>query len=63
VGTTTWYAAIGQYTLWNSGIPSAIDNNAQYETELWVRIDNLSPTQTAKIYNDNHIVGSHLYEF
>lgn len=63
VGSTTWYAAIGQYAIWNGGIPSAIDNNPQYETELWVRIDNLSPSQKAKIYDGNHIVGGHIYEF
>lgn len=63
VGTTTWYAAIGQTSIWNDGIPCAIDGNPQKETELWVRIDNLSPAQKAKIYDGNHLAGGQLYEF
>lgn len=64
VGTTTWFAAIGQYSAWTStqAIPGA-DGNPQVETELWVRIDNLSPSQKVKIYDGNHIVGGHIYEF
>ena len=39
VGSTTWYAAIGQTNGWtNSSIPGA-DGNQQFETELWIRID------------------------
>ena len=63
VGSTTWYAAIGQTSIWNAGIPCAIDGNPQKETELWVRIDNLSPAQKAKIYDGNHLAGGQLYEF
>jgi hypothetical protein len=64
VGTTTWFAAIGQYSAWTAtqAIPGA-DGNPQVETELWVRIDNLSPSQKVKIYDGNHIVGGHIYEF
>lgn len=63
-GTTTWYAAIGQYSAWTStqAIPGA-EGNSQVETELWSRIDNLSPSQKAKIYKGNHIIGKHIYEF
>lgn len=38
-GSTTWYAAIGQLVGWtNNSIPAA-DENQQFETELWIRID------------------------
>ena len=58
------FAAIGQYSAWTStqAIPGA-DGNPQVETELWIRIDNLSPSQKVKIYDGNHIVGGHIYEF
>ncbi len=46
---TTWYAAIGQYSIYQSvGIPAA-DGSNQKSTELWVRIDNLSQDKM-KIY-------------
>ena len=51
VGSTTWFAAIGQTSAWTSTqpIPGA-DGNPQTETELWIRIDNLSPKQKAQIF-------------
>lgn len=49
---STWYAALGQYVEWSGGIPGA-DSNPQTETELWVRIDNLTPEKVvAQIGND-----------
>lgn len=64
VGSTTWFAAIGQYGAWTAtqAIPGA-NGVAQVETELWIRIDNLSPGLKAKIYDGNHIAGNHIYEF
>lgn len=64
IGSTTWFAAIGQYSAWTAtqAIPGA-DGNPQVETELWIRIDNLSPGLKAKIYDGNHMTGNHIYEF
>ena len=63
-GSSTWYAAIGQYAKWTDTQPiPAADGSAQSETELWVRIDNLSPLNKALIYDGNHITGGQFYEF
>lgn len=63
-GSTTWFAAIGQTSAWTSTqpIPGA-DGNPQTETELWIRIDNLSPKQKAQIFDGNSIIGNEIYEF
>ena len=39
VGSTTWYAAIGQTNGWTNGSIPGADGNQQFETELWIRID------------------------
>ena len=47
---STWYAPIGQYSIWEGGIPAA-DGTAQLQTELWVRIDKSSQAEQLKIYD------------
>ena len=49
---TTWYAPIGQTIRWTdtNHIPSA-SGDPTTETELWVRIDNLSTAQQIKLFN------------
>lgn len=39
----SWWAPIGQYVIYNGGIPAA-DGSIQKETELWVRLDKLHPS-------------------
>lgn len=46
----TWYAPIGQYNIWEGGIPAA-DGTPQSITELWVRTDKCSHATQAKIYD------------
>lgn len=48
----TWYAPIGQYTIWEGGIPAA-DGTMQTMTELWVRTDRFSNANKLSIYNDS----------
>ena len=40
--TNSWWAGIGQYKIYEGGIPAA-DGSIQKEIELWVRLDNLHP--------------------
>ena len=48
---TTLYAAIGQTKAWtNTSIPGA-DGSQQKAIELWVRIDNISQAEIARMYN------------
>lgn len=63
-GSTTWFAAIGQTQAWTStqAIPAA-DGNPQTETELWVRVDNLTPINKVTVHSENHITGGQLYEY
>jgi hypothetical protein len=63
VGTTSWYAPIGQTVKWTDtqAIPAA-DGTSQTETELWARIDNLSPAIKASIYKDGYLNAGTLYE-
>ena len=46
----TWYAPIGQYNIWEGGIPAA-DGTPQSKTELWVRIDNFKEKDKLSIFN------------
>ena len=62
VGSTTWYAAIGQKANWSGGIPAA-DGTSQKETELWVRVDNLGPSYRALINEGNSMIGNQFYEY
>ena len=58
-----WWAPIGQKTIFNSvGIPAA-DGSTQTETELWVRIDNLSSATKAQIFKDNSMISPYFYEY
>lgn len=66
VGHGNWFFAIGCSTQWGNGIPGPADS-AVDETELWVRIDNLS--KVPKIINatklsmfDKAIQTSQIYE-
>lgn len=60
---STWYAPIGQYSQWTTDkyIPAA-DGSTQTETELWVRIDTLSPEKRISLFNDKYIQALHFYE-
>lgn len=49
-GTATWYSPIGQYVIWNGGIPAA-DSSIQLETELWVRTDRFADEDQFNIYD------------
>ena len=49
-GTGNWYAPIGQYRIWEGGIPAA-NGFAQLETELWVRLDRFNEANKLQIYN------------
>ena len=49
-GTGNWYSPIGQYVIWNGGIPAA-DDSAQLETELWVRTDRFADEDQFNIYD------------
>jgi len=56
----TWYAPIGQYSIWEGGIPAA-NGNMQLQTELWVRTDKSADATQTKIY-DGTIVASNFIE-
>lgn len=60
---STWFAPIGQYSQWTTDkyIPAA-DGSTQTETELWVRIDTLSPEKRISLFNDKYIQALHFYE-
>jgi hypothetical protein len=63
-GSSTWYAPIGQIARWTDtqAIPGA-DGEAQTETELWVRIDNIAGlTGTPGVYKKDNILMSGFYE-
>ena len=65
VGSTTWFAAIGQTAIWKSADPIPAANSGsvgQTATELWIRIDNLAPLNLARIYDSEDITGGQLYE-
>ena len=63
VGSTTWYAAIGQTKGWtNNSIPSS-NGSQQKETELWVRIDTLPKLNKLSIVDNNYLQASSIYEF
>ena len=53
---STWYAAIGQKATWTSTqyIPAA-DGSSQTETELWVRINNLSQLDKISMLEKKYI--------
>lgn len=59
----TWYAPIGQYQTWTSTqyIPGA-DGSSQTETELWVRIDNLSNLTKISMLDNKYIQAFNIYE-
>ena len=62
VGTTTWYAAIGQTKGWtNNSIPGS-NGEQQTETELWVRIDTLPKLNKLSIVDNNYLQSSNVYE-
>ena len=46
----TWFAPIGQYTIWEGGIPAA-DGTMQLQTELWVRTDRLPKEDEFRIFD------------
>lgn len=46
----TWYAPIGQYRIWEGGIPAA-DGTMQTKTELWVRINDLELANKASFFD------------
>lgn len=58
-GTGNWYSPIGQYVIWNGGIPAA-DSSAQLETELWVRTDRFADANQMKIYNGSIIAKDYI---
>ena len=66
-GSTTWYAAIGQLIGWtNNSIPAA-DGSQQFETELWIRIDDgkgkkIYDRTKTKLYED-YILTNDYIEF
>ena len=55
---STWYAAIGQKDYWQQStdkwIPAANEQSTK-ETELWVRIDNLTNNQFIKLFNNQYL--------
>lgn len=61
---STWYAPIGQTSSWTSTqyIPAA-DGTSQTETELWVRIDLLSPSQLIEFYKQDNIISNDFIEY
>lgn len=56
----TWYAPIGQTSIWEGGIPAA-NGNMQLQTELWVRADKSAEATQTKIY-DGTLVASNFIE-
>lgn len=56
----TWYAPIGQTSIWEGGIPAA-NGNMQLQTELWVRTDKSAEATQTKIY-DGTLVASNFIE-
>lgn len=50
VGTSNWYAPIGQYNIWSGGIPAA-DGNPTLQTELWIRVDRPAQETQFNIYD------------
>lgn len=62
IGSTTWYAAIGQQSTWTATqyIPGA-NGSSQTETELWVRIDTIPHKKLAQIF-DNVITANNFIE-
>lgn len=59
----TWYAPIGQKTRWTDtlDIPAA-DGSSQTQTELWVRIDNLSKLNKISMLNEEYLQALNIYE-
>ena len=55
---STWYAAIGQKGYWEQStdkwIPAANEQSTK-ETELWIRIDNLTNDQFIKLFNNQYL--------
>ena len=48
----TWYAPIGQYHIWEGGIPAANRaSTGQSETELWVRVDKVNNETNFNIFS------------
>jgi hypothetical protein len=67
-GSTTWFVPIGQTAAWSSSaaIPPAhsdAQTNAKNEIELWIRIDDLAPTNKASVFEHQNIIGAQFYEF
>lgn len=62
VGSTTWYAAIGQQSAWTATqyIPAA-NSSSQTETELWVRIDTIPYQNLVQVF-DNVITANNFIE-
>ena len=61
VGTTNWYAPIGQRVSWSGGIPAA-HGNPELETELWVRYDTLGEVGAASIQKGGSMAAKHFME-
>ena len=59
----TWYGAIGQTSAWTTGkyIPGA-DGNSYKQTELWVRIDQLSNLTKFSMLNKKYIQAFEIHE-
>lgn len=57
-----WWAPIGQLALYSStGIPAA-DKSTQTETELWVRVENLSTLNKISMLDNKYIQAFNIYE-
>lgn len=61
IGNSAWYAPIGQFSIYNGGIPAA-NGTIQKSTELWVRIDQMKTEDLVKIY-DKYISTNQMIEF
>ena len=60
---STWYGAIGSWTVWNNGIPGYNGNNRVITTgyiDLYLRVDNISPNKVS-IYR-NAILANEINE-
>ena len=60
VGHSNWFHAIGTSTAWNGGIPGP--NVAVEETELWVRVDDLSKLDKISMLENKYIQAVNIYE-
>ena len=60
-GTGNWYAPVGQYKIWDAGIPAA-SSGAVQQTELWVRLDKLFGAPNNFSIAKNHITSTDFIE-